>query len=152
MLAEGTLAPDFTLLNQDGQPVSLHDFRGRKVVLYFYPKDNTPGCTTQACTYAEKYPAFQEKNAAVLGISKDTVRSHKNFQQKYDLPFPLLADPEREVLQAYDVVREKVMFGKKVLGTVRTTYLIDENGIIVRAYEKVKPELDPSSLLKDLMV
>lgn len=150
MLEPGTKAPEFTLPDQNGNPVSLSDFQGKKVILYFYPKDNTSGCTKQACAYAEMYPQFQEKDAIVLGISKDTVRSHKNFEQKYNLPFTILADPEKDVLNAYDVMKEKTMYGKKVMGTVRTTYLIDENGVIEKAYSKVKPEEDPKILLGDL--
>ncbi len=150
MLEPGTLAPEFTLPDQNGNPVSLSDFRGQKVILYFYPKDNTSGCTKQACAYRDAYPQFLEKNAKVIGISKDTVRSHANFEKKYELPFTLLADPERKVLDAYDVLKEKTMYGKKVRGTVRTTYLIDENGKIEKAYEKVKPEQDYEILLADL--
>lgn len=152
MLEAGTKAPDFTLPDQDGNEVSLHDFRGKKVILYFYPKDNTSGCTKQACAYRDLFPQISEKGAVVLGISKDTVRSHKNFKEKYDLPFTLLADPDRKVLEEYDVLKEKTMYGKKVMGTVRTTYLIDENGNIEKAYEKVKPESDPEVLLSDIMV
>ena len=150
MLEPGTLAPEFTLPDQNGNPVSLSDFRGQKVILYFYPKDNTSGCTKQACAYRDAYPQFLEKNAKVIGISKDTVRSHANFEKKYELPFTLLADPERTVLETYDVLKEKTMYGKKVMGTVRTTYLIDENGKIEKAYEKVKPEQDYEILLADL--
>lgn len=150
MLEPGTLAPEFTLPDQNGNPVSLSDFRGQKVILYFYPKDNTSGCTEQACAYRDAYPQFLEKHAKVIGISKDTVRSHANFEKKYELPFTLLADPERKVLGAYDVLKEKTMYGKKVMGTVRTTYLIDENGKIEKAYEKVKPEQDYEILLADL--
>ncbi len=150
MLEPGTLAPEFTLPDQNGNPVSLSDFRGQKVILYFYPKDNTSGCTKQACAYRDAYPQFLEKHAKVIGISKDTVRSHANFEKKYELPFTLLADPERKVLGAYDVLKEKTMYGKKVMGTVRTTYLIDENGKIEKAYEKVKPEQDYEILLADL--
>ncbi len=150
MLEPGTLAPEFTLPDQNGNPVSLSDFRGQKVILYFYPKDNTSGCTKQACAYRDAYPQFLEKNAKVIGISKDTVRSHANFEKKYELPFTLLADPERKVLETYDVLKEKTMYGKKVMGTVRTTYLIDENGKIEKAYEKVKPEQDYEILLADL--
>lgn len=150
MLATGRKAPDFTLLDDLGNPVSLHDFQGKKVVLYFYPKDNTSGCTLQAQTYRDAYEDFKKEGAVVIGISKDTWRTHANFKKKHELPFILLADPEREVLNAYDVVKEKTMYGKKVLGTVRTTYLIDENGMIEKAYEKVKPAEDPGILLSDL--
>lgn len=147
MLTTGMTAPDFELENQDGKPVRLSDFRGKKVVLYFYPKDNTPGCTVQAQTYKEKLPEIQDRNAVVIGVSKDTVSSHKKFEEKYGLPFILLADPERKVLDAYGVQKEKTMFGKKVMGTVRTTFLIDENGVIQDVREKVKPAEDPTDVL-----
>jgi peroxiredoxin Q/BCP len=150
MLQPGTKAPDFTLLNEKGEPVSLSDYRGKKVILYFYPKDNTSGCTKQACSYRDRYEDIAAKDAVILGISKDTYRTHANFKKKYELPFTLLADPEREVLNAYEVVKEKTMYGKKVLGTVRTTYLIDENGVIEQAYEKVDPENDSINLLAQL--
>ena len=130
MLEIGTKAPAFTLPDQNGKAHSLSDYAGKKVILYFYPKDNTPGCTKQACGFADRYPQFLEKGAVVLGVSKDSVSSHKNFEQKYALPFPLLSDPEKEVIQAYDVWKEKKNYGKVSLGVVRTTYLIDENGII----------------------
>ena len=138
MLQIGTKAPDFTLPDQNGVMRSLRDYRGKKVVLYFYSKDMTGGCTKQACGFAELYPQFAEKGAEVIGVSKDTVESHKRFEQKYGLPFPLLADPDRTVLQAYDVWKEKNNYGRTVMGTVRTTYLIDEEGVIVRAMGKVK--------------
>lgn len=150
MLQPGTQAPDFTLMNEKGEPVSLHDFKGKKVVLYFYPKDNTSGCTLQAQTYRDAFDDFVKEGAVVIGVSKDTWRTHANFKKKHDLPFILLADPERDVLNAYDVVKEKTMYGKKVLGTVRTTYLIGEDGTIEKAYEKVKPDQDAHILLKDL--
>ncbi len=150
MLEPNTTAPEFTLPDQNGNLVSLSDFRGQKVILYFYPKDNTSGCTTQACAYRDQYPEFVKKGVKVIGISKDTVRSHANFEKKYDLPFTLLADPDRSVLQAYDVLKEKTMYGKKVMGTIRTTYLIDENGRIEKAFEKVKPEQDSTILLEQL--
>ncbi|MCF0245581.1 MAG: thioredoxin-dependent thiol peroxidase [Ileibacterium sp.] len=149
MLEPGQKAPEFTLKNQDGQEVSLADFRGRKVVLYFYPKDNTAGCTKQACAYAAANDDFEKEGAAIIGISKDSVKSHKNFAEKYSLPFTLLSDPDKKVLEEYGVLKEKTMYGRKVMGTVRSTYLIDENGIIKKAYEKVKPEEDPAILLRD---
>ena len=121
MLEIGIKAPDFTLPDQDGNMVSLSDFTGKKVVLYFYSKDNTPGCTKQACGFGELYPQFEEKGAVVLGVSKDTSASHKKFAQKYELPFTLLSDTSLEVLEAYDVWKEKTMYGKKVMGVVRTT-------------------------------
>ena len=139
MLEIGTTAPDFTLPDQNGKLHSLSDYRGQRVILYFYPKDMTSGCTKQACGFGELYPQFREKGAVVLGVSKDSVASHKKFEEKYGLPFPLLSDPEKTVLQAYDVWKEKMNYGKITLGVVRTTYLIDKNGVIVRAMDKVKP-------------
>ena len=150
MLEAGNKAPLFTLKNQDGEEVSLEDFKGKKVILYFYPKDNTAGCTKQACAYAESYPQFTEKNAVVIGISKDTAGSHKRFADKYNLPFILLSDPERKVLAEYDVLKEKKMYGKPVTGTVRSAFLIDEEGIIEKAYYDVKPEEDTKKLLEAL--
>lgn len=150
MLEKGTRAPDFTLQDQDGNDVSLHDFLGKKVILYFYPKDMTAGCTKQACAYRDFYPQIESRGAVVLGISKDTVRSHKKFQEKYELPFTLLADPDKTVLNEYQVMKEKTMYGKKVMGTVRTTYLIDENGMIEDVREKVKPEADPLSWIEQI--
>lgn len=148
MLETGIQAPDFTLNDQDGNEVSLHDYRGKKVILYFYPKDMTSGCTTQACGFAQLYPQIQDKDAVVLGISKDSVASHKKFQEKYNLPFTLLSDADHAVNEAYDVWKEKSMYGKKYWGTERTTYLIDENGIITFAAKKVKPAQNPEDMLK----
>ena len=148
MLEIGTKAPAFSLPDQDGNAHSLSDYIGKKVILYFYPKDNTPGCTKQACGFAERYPQFLEKGAVVLGVSKDSVSSHKNFEQKYALPFPLLSDPEKEVIQAYDVWKEKKNYGKVSMGVVRTTYLIDENGIIVKAMGNVKAAENPGKMLE----
>ena len=150
MLETGTKAPEFTLPDQNGKLVSLADFKGQKVVLYFYPKDNTPGCTAQACSFGELYPQFREKGAAVIGVSKDSVASHKKFEEKYGLPFPLLSDPELTVIQAYDVWKEKNMYGKKTMGVVRTTYLIDENGIIIKAFGRVKAKENPAQMLESL--
>ena len=150
MLTVGTRAPDFSLLDQNGTVRSLQEFRGKKVVLYFYSKDMTSGCSKQACGFAELYPQFTEKGAAVIGISKDTAASHKKFEEKYSLPFVLLADPEKEAIQAYDVWKEKNMYGKAVMGVVRTTYLIDENGIIVKAFTKVKAADNPQQMLDEL--
>ena len=150
MLETGIKAPEFTLKNQDGEEVSLKDFRGKKVILYFYPKDNTPGCTTQACSFGDRYPQIQEKGAVVLGVSKDSVASHKTFAEKYHLPVTLLADPELEVIQAYDVRKEKNMYGKKVMGVVRSTYLIDEEGIIRQAFTKVKAGENAEQMLGTL--
>ncbi|MGN1027364.1 MAG: thioredoxin-dependent thiol peroxidase [Faecousia sp.] len=148
MLEIGTKAPAFTLPDQNGTSHSLSDYAGKKVILYFYPKDNTPGCTKQACGFADRYPQFLEKGAVVLGVSKDSVSSHKSFEQKYALPFPLLSDPEKEVIQAYDVWKEKKNYGKVSLGVVRTTYLIDENGIIVKAMGNVKAAENPGKMLE----
>lgn len=150
MLANGTKAPDFTLPDQNGQPRKLSEYLGQRVILYFYPRDMTAGCTKQACAFAELYPQFREKGAAVLGISKDSVASHKKFEEKYDLPFELLSDPEKMVIQAYDVWKEKKMYGKVSMGVVRTTYLIDEQGIIVKGFEKVKPAENPADMLGEL--
>ena len=138
MLDIGTKAPAFTLPDQNGEMRSLADFQGQKVILYFYPKDMTAGCTKQACAFGDLYPQFREKGAVVLGVSKDSVASHKKFEEKYGLPFTLLSDPEKEVIQAYDVWKEKKNYGKVSMGVVRTTYLIDENGIIIKAFDKVK--------------
>lgn len=150
MLAVGTKAPDFTLPDQNGELRKLSDYRGQKVILYFYPKDMTPGCTKQACGFAELYPQFRERGAVVLGISKDSVASHKKFEGKYGLPFTLLADPEKEVIQRYDVWKEKKLYGKVSMGVVRTTYLIDEEGIIVKADDKVKAAENPAKMLGEL--
>ena len=147
MLAIGTIAPEFELLDQNGQARRLSDYRGQRVILYFYPKDMTSGCTKQACAFGELYPQFREKGAVVLGVSKDSVASHKRFEEKYGLPFPLLSDPERNVIRAYDVWKEKMNCGKVTMGVVRTTYLIDENGIIVRAFDKVKAADNPAQML-----
>ena len=148
MLEIGTKAPDFTLPDQDGNPVSLHDFLGKKVVLYFYPRDNTAGCTKQACAFAEKHPDFQALDAVVIGISKDTVASHRKFADKYSLPFLLLADPELGVLQSYGVWQEKKLYGKVSMGVVRSSYLIDETGIIRGALPKVKPDANAQQMLE----
>ena len=147
MLEVGTKAPDFTLPDQNGQPVSLSDFRGKKVVLYFYPKDNTPGCTRQACAFAASYEAFQKLDVAVIGISKDSVSSHLKFVQKYNLPFLLLADPDRTAIEAYGVWPEKQLYGKTSMGVVRTTYLIDEQGMIEKVMPKVKPDTNAAEIL-----
>ena len=150
MLAIGTIAPEFELLDQNGQARRLSDYRGQRVILYFYPKDMTSGCTKQACAFGELYPQFREKGAVVLGVSKDSVASHKRFEEKYGLPFPLLSDPERNVIRAYDVWKEKMNYGKLTMGVVRTTYLIDENGIIVKAFDKVKAADNPAQMLAGL--
>ena len=146
MLEVGMKAPDFTLQDKDGNAVSLSDFLGRKVVLYFYPKDNTPGCTRQACAFAGAYAEFQAKNVAVIGISKDSVASHVKFAEKYNLPFVLLADPDRQAIEAYGVWQEKKMCGKIGLGVVRTTFIIDENGVIEHIMPKVKPDTNAAEI------
>ena len=150
MLNTGIKAPDFELPDQNGTMHTLEEYRGKKVILYFYPKDNTPGCTKQACGFSERYPQFMEKGAVVLGISKDTVASHKKFEEKYGLAFTLLSDPERRVIEAYDVWKEKKNYGKVSMGVVRTTYLIDENGIIIRVNDKVKAAGDAEKMLGEL--
>ena len=147
MLQAGTKAPDFTLLDKDGQTVRLSDFAGKKVVLYFYPRDNTPGCTRQACAFARNYEGFKRKDVAVIGISKDSVASHLKFAQKYELPFVLLSDPELQAIQAYDVWQEKKQYGKVSMGVVRTTYLIDADGVIEKVMPKVKPDPNAAEIL-----
>ena len=148
MLEIGTKAPDFELPDQNGQMHTLEEYRGKKVVLYFYPKDNTAGCTKQACGFGELYPHFEEKGAAVIGISKDSVASHKKFEAKYNLQFTLLSDTELTEIQAYDVWKEKNMYGKKTMGVVRKTNLIDEEGMIVKAFGKVKAVDNPQQMLE----
>lgn len=147
MLEVGSKAPEFTLPDQNGEMHSLQDYKGKKVILYFYPKDNTPGCTKQACGYSEHYPQIKEKNAVVLGISKDSVSSHKKFEEKQGLTFTILSDPELEVIKAYDVWKEKKNYGKVSMGVVRTTYLIDEEGTIIFSNDKVKAADDPEKML-----
>ena len=150
MLNTGIKAPNFELPDQNGTIHTLEEYRGKKVILYFYPKDNTPGCTKQACGFSERYPQFMEKGTVVLGVSRDTVASHKKFEEKEGLVFTLLSDPERKVIEAYDVWKEKKNYGKVSMGVVRTTYLIDENGIIIRANDKVKAAEDAEKMLGEL--
>lgn len=150
MLPIGTKAPDFTLPDQNGKMHSLKDYRGRKLILYFYPKDNTSSCTKQACGFSDRYPQFREKGVEVLGVSKDSVESHKKFEEKYGLAFTILSDVEKKVLQAYDVWKEKTNYGKVSMGVVRTTYLIDENGVIIKASDKVKAAEDPEKMLNEV--
>ena len=150
MLEVGTKAPEFTLPDKDRNPVSLSDFLGKKVVLYFYPKDNTPGCTKQACAFAASYEGFKAKNVAVIGVSKDSVASHQKFAAKYDLPFLLLSDPELQAIQAYGVWQEKKLYGKVSMGVVRSTYPIDEQGVIARVMPKVKPDTNAADILAAL--
>ncbi len=150
MLEVGTKAPEFTLPDKDGNPVSLTDFAGKKVVLYFYPKDNTPGCTRQACAFAEAYEEFKKINAVVIGVSKDSVASHQKFAEKHGLPFILLSDPELTAIQAYGVWQEKKLYGKVSMGVVRSTFVINENGMIEKAMPKVKPDTNAAEILEYL--
>ena len=150
MLEVGIKAPNFTLPDKDGSPVSLSDFLGKKVVLYFYPKDNTPGCTRQACAFAAAYEQFKTNDAVVIGISKDSVTSHQKFAGKYSLPFILLSDPELQAIQAYGVWQEKKLYGKVSMGVVRSTYVIDENGVIEKVMPKVKPDTNAAEILEYL--
>ena len=147
MLKVGTKAPDFTLRDREDREVHLSDFLGKRVVLYFYPRDNTPGCTRQACGFAQAYQEFERRGVVVIGISKDSVASHQKFAQKYDLPFVLLSDPELQAIQAYDVWKEKKLYGKVSMGVVRTTYVIDPQGMIEKAMPKVKPDTNAAEIL-----
>ena len=150
MLEKGMKAPDFTLKDKNGNDVSLTDFRGKRVVLYFYPRDNTPGCSRQACAFAGAYKNFAEKGVEVIGISKDSVVSHVKFAEKYNLPFVLLSDPELQAIRAYGVWQEKKLYGKVSMGVVRTTFIIDENGFIEEVMSKVKPDTNAEEILKVL--
>lgn len=150
MIKEGVKAPEFTLPDRDGNQVSLSDFLGKKVVVYFYPRDNTSGCTKQACAFAGAYKEFEKLGVAVIGISKDSVKSHQNFASKYELPFILLSDPELKAIQAYDVWQEKKMYGKVSMGVVRSTFVIDEKGMVEKVMEKVKPDTNAAELLEYL--
>ena len=150
MLEPNTKAPDFTLPNQNGEMVSLSDFLGKKVILYFYPKDNTPGCTRQACAFAAANAELEEAGAVVIGISKDSVASHQKFVQKQNLPFILLSDPELQTIEVYGVWQEKKLYGKVSMGVVRTTYLIDEQGMIEKVMPKVKPDTNAAEILEYL--
>ena len=150
MLEVGTKAPAFKLQDQNGVVRKLSDFKGQKVILYFYPKDMTSGCTKQACNFAQLYPQFREKDAVVIGVSKDSVASHKRFEEKYGLPFVLLSDESLEVIKAYDVWKEKNNYGKKTMGVVRSTYLIDEKGKIAKAFSNVKAAENPEQMLNQL--
>lgn len=150
MLETGMKAPEFTLEDKNGNTVSLSDFKGKKVVVYFYPKDNTPGCTRQACAFAERYDRFKEKNIEVIGISKDSTASHIKFAEKYNLPFILLADPELKAIKAYGVWQEKKLYGNVSMGVVRTTFIIDEEGNIEKIMPKVKPDTNAEEILEAL--
>lgn len=147
MLEKNVKAPDFTLYDKDGKEVSLSDFRGKRIVLYFYSRDNTAGCTKQACSFAGMFEEFSARNVAVIGISKDSAASHKKFADKYNLPFILLSDPELKAITAYDVWKEKKLYGKVGMGVVRTTYIIDENGMIEAVMPKVKPDTNAKEVL-----
>lgn len=150
MLAIGDKAPQFTLSDKDGNAVSLSDFLGKRVVLYFYPKDNTPGCTRQACAFAQNYQAFRDKGVEVIGVSKDSTASHTKFAEKYNLPFILLSDPELTAIQAYGIWQEKKLYGKTSMGVVRTTFLIDAEGKIEKVMPKVKPDTNAAEILAAL--
>lgn len=150
MLSIGTKAPEFTLEDKDGNKVSMSDFKGKKVVVYFYPKDNTPGCTRQACAFRNAYDGFKKDDIQVIGISKDSIKSHQKFAEKHELPFILLSDPDLVAIKAFDVWKEKKMYGKTALGVVRATYIIDENGIIEKVFEKAKPDTNAQEILEYL--
>lgn len=147
MLEAGMKAPDFTLEDKDGNLVSLHDFAGKKVVVYFYPKDSTPGCTRQACAFRNNYSEYKNLGVEVIGISKDSVKSHGNFAAKQELPFILLSDPERKAIEAFGVWQEKKMYGKVSMGVVRSTFVIDENGVVEKVYPKAKPDTNAEEIL-----
>ena len=146
-MKKGDMAPDFTLADKEGRSMTLSGFRGRKVVLYFYPKDNTPGCTRQACAFAGSFAEFRKKDVVVIGISRDSVESHRKFAEKYNLPFILLSDPELQAIQAYGVWQEKKLYGKSSMGVVRTTFIIDESGVIAEVMPKVKPDTNAADVL-----
>lgn len=150
MLAVGQKAFDFTLMDKDGNEVSLHDFLGKKVVVYFYPKDNTPGCTNQACAFASAYDVFKHEDIVVIGISKDSMKSHQKFADKYALPFLLLSDPDLVAIQGYDVWKEKKLYGKSFMGIIRATYIIDEQGIILKVFEKANPKTNAQDIIEFL--
>ena len=150
LLEAGSKAPEFALSNQDGQEVKLSDFAGQKVVVYFYPKDSTPGCTRQACAFAAAYDEFTRLGVPVIGISKDSVKSHQNFIAKQNMPFVLLSDPDRQAIEAYGVWQEKKLYGKVSMGVVRSTFVIDENGVIEKVYPKVKPDTNAAEILEYL--
>ncbi len=151
MLAIGTKAPDFSLPDQNGDIHTLSEYRGKKVILYFYPKDNTPGCSKQAAGYSQKVEEFKKKDVVILGISKDSIASHKKFEEKYGLNFTILSDPEHEVIKKYDAWKEKKNYGKVYMGILRTTYLIDEDGIIIKANDKVKTATDPETMFEAIL-
>ena len=147
MIREGMKAPEFVLADKDGKLVSLSDFLGKKVVLYFYPKDNTPGCTRQACAFAAAYNEFRKRDVVVIGISKDSVASHQKFAEKYDLPFIILSDPDKTAIDAYGVWGEKKLYGKTSFGITRTTFIIDQNGVVEKVIPKAKPDTNAAEIL-----
>lgn len=147
MLQEGSIAFPFTLTDKDGKQISLSDYKGKKVVVYFYPKDNTPGCTKQACSFAQNYTAFQEKDIVVIGISKDSTASHQKFADKYNLPFILLSDPDLIAIKGFDVWKEKKLYGKSFMGVMRSTFVIDEEGTIIKVFEKANPTTNANDIL-----
>jgi peroxiredoxin Q/BCP len=150
MLKDGDKAPDFILKNEQDQEITLNDFKGKKVVLYFYPKDNTPGCTKEACSFRDVYDDILDAGAVVIGISKDDISSHEKFKNKHKLPFYLLSDPNNSVIESYGAWQEKKMYGKTFMGIIRSTFIIDENGIIIKVYPKVKPDTHGEEVLKVL--
>ena len=150
MLTEGSKAPDFSLKDENGKTWTLADFLGKKFVLYFYPRDNTPGCTTEACSFRDSYQVFKDRGVDVVGISPDTEASHRKFREKFNLPFLLLADPDKQVLQSYGAYGEKMMYGKKVMGVIRSTFVIDETGTIAKVFPKVSPDKHVKELLEIL--
>lgn len=152
MIEKGQIAPEISLENGNGEKISLSDFKGKKVVLYFYSKDNTPGCTRQACAFAAAYQKFKSGNVAVIGISKDSVQSHAKFAEKFNLPFMLLSDPNLEVIKAYGVWQEKKLYGKVSMGVARTTFIIDENGVVEKVMPKVKPDTNAEEILQYLNI
>ncbi len=147
MLKQGDIAPQFTLPDQNDKPVSLSDFKGKKTVIYFYPKDNTPGCSRQACAFKSAYDGFRNSDIAVIGISKDSTESHRKFIEKYELPFTLISDKNLEAINSFGVWKEKTMFGKKSFGVVRSTFIIDENGIIIKVFPKASPDINAQEVL-----
>ncbi len=150
MLEIGTTAIDFTLPDEQGNLISLHSFKGKKIVLYFYPKDNTPGCSKQACAFKAAYDVYKRNDIIVIGISKDSSRSHLRFKEKYDLPFILLSDEEHKVIEAYDVWKEKKLYSKTYMGITRSTYVIDEEGTIIKTFEKANPATNAQDILEYL--
>ncbi|MBL8007033.1 MAG: thioredoxin-dependent thiol peroxidase [Ignavibacteria bacterium] len=150
MLKTGDKAPDFSLISDKGEKVSLKDFRGKKVILYFYPKDDTSGCTKEACSFRDNIRIFEKKNAVIIGVSKDNTASHQKFKKKYDLPFTLLSDENLDMIKSYDVWKEKSMYGKKYMGIERTTYIIDDKGKIQEIFNKVKVDGHTEEILGKL--